>query len=765
MAKSKILLVEDEAVTALDLKSTLLDLGYEVVGHVVSGEEAVVAAGDLHPDLVLMDIRLDGPMSGIEAAAEIKQTHAIPLVYLTAHTDIETLNQAKITEPFGYLPKPWNTNTLATTIEMALYKAEAEAARQRAEDKVHEVLREQKIILDNIGVGVAFLKNRRITWANQAFARMFGYSLAEVKDHDTEIFYSERASYLDLGQKGYAALARGETYTCQLLMRKKDGTPLWCNLVGQAINAADLEQGAIWVLHDMTEQRRMEETLRRSEEKYRTVAEYTHDWEFWIGPDERIIYCSPSCETVTGHPAMAFENDPALLRRLIHPDDLQLYAQHRHGVKDQDLAEELEFRILRADGEIRWLSHVCRSVFDSQGKFAGNRGSNRDITERKALEAEVLKARNLESLGVLAGGIAHDFNNLFQGLLGNLSLAKMCTPESSEAFQFLKSAEQVYAAATKLTGQLVAFSSGGISLRTNIQPAALIQETASSSLKESGLEVEFEMADDLGIVNVDPSQLRQVIKHLLQNAWDAMPAGGRVQVRATNETLSQGAVKTTALAAGNYVKITIKDQGCGISKENLPRIFDPYFSTKQRGSQKGMGLGLPLCDTIIRKHGGALKVNSKLGKGTTFHLYLPAAVSAEGGKSKVTREEGGQGPRILIMDDEWGVVQVASKFLALSGFRVDSTPNGDTALAAFRAAREAGDPYAVVILDLAIPGGMGGQDTITALREIDPGVKAVVSSGYINDPAITDYAAHGFSGALVKPYGLREMKEILDQLL
>ncbi len=764
MAKKKILLVEDEAVTALDLKANLLELGYEVVAHAISGEEAIRATGTLHPDLILMDIRLQGPMNGIEAAAEINRSHAIPIVYLTAHTDSKTLNQAKITEPFGYLPKPCNVNTLASTIEMALYKAEAEAGRRQAEDKLQAVLREQKIILDNIGVGVVLLKNRKLVWNNPAMARMFGYSSTDLQDTDTEIFYANRASYLEVGREGYAALARGEVYACQRQLKKKDGTVFWGSLVGQAVDAGDLGQGTIWVLQDMTEQRRMEEALRRSEEKYRTVADFTHDWEFWIGPDERILYCSPSCEEITGHPASDFEADPELLRRLIHPDEVASYDQHRHGARHEVASEELEFRILRPDGAPRWISHVCRPVYDQQGQFIGNRGSNRDITERKALESEVLKARNLESLGVLAGGIAHDFNNLFQGLLGNLSLAKMCTPETSEAYQFLKNAEQVYGAATKLTGQLVAFSSGGLSLRTNIQPGVFVQDAVNSLLKDSGLKTEFDVSADLWLVNVDPSQLRQVMNNLLQNAMEAMPEGGRLKVRAANAVLKPHAIKSITLPAGNYVKISIQDQGTGISPENLPRIFDPYFSTKQRGKQKGMGLGLPLCDTIVRKHGGTITVETAPGQGTTIHLYLPAVTPAAGHKVQATTEEDGQGPRILIMDDEPGVIQVASKFLGLSGYRVDSAPNGESTIAAFQAARQAGDPYAVIIIDLAIPSGMGGKETIAALREIDPQVKAVVSSGYIDEPAITDYAAHGFNAALVKPYGLRELQETIARL-
>jgi len=765
MDKIRILLVEDEAVTAMDLKSNLIQLDYEVAAIVATGEEAVRQTFELHPDLILMDITLAGPMTGVQTAEVIQQSHNIPIIYLTAHTDSETLARAKLTEPFGYLPKPCNLNTLVSTIEMALYKSEADKGRRKAEAELNRLLTEQKIVLDNLGKGVLFLKNRKVFWSNPAMTKLFGYSSAEMAGNDTEIFHLDRESYLERGKEAYAALTRGEAYSVQAQMKRKDGSLIWCSMTGQAVNPDDLEQGAIWILDDITERRRMEEALRNSEEKFRTVANFTHDWELWIAPDERILYCSPSCERITGHPSTAFENDPSLLRRIIHPDDLGVYEKHRkecNCVKES--FSEFEFRINRADGATRWIAHVCRPVFDSMGQFIGTRGSNRDITEGKSLQAEVAKARNLEALGILAGGIAHDFNNLFQGLLGNISLAKMCLEKSNEAFKFLENAEQVYASAAKLTGQLVAFSTGGMSIRTNIQPSMFVREMISADLRGSGLMIDFDLPDDLGLINVDPVQFRQVLTHTVKNAVDAMPADGKLKIRAANETLAEGAARAKSLAPGNYLRISIQDNGSGISKENLPRIFDPYFSTKERGAQKGMGLGLSLCSTIVQKHGGAITVESEIGKGSTFDIFLPAIASISD-KPMSPPEKGGHDPRILIMDDDQTIVLVATRFLQSSGFRVSSTPDGKAAIEAYQKAIAANDPFALVILDLTIPNGMGGKETFDILKEIDPQVKAIVSSGYINDTAMTDFAAYGFVAAFEKPYRLDVMKERLDRLI
>ena len=391
-------------------------------------------------------------------------------------------------------------------------------------------------------------------------------------------------------------------------------------------------------INESLEQRVEERTreLRESEEKFRAVANYTYDWEIWEDPEGSCLYCSPSCERVTGYLPEAFMAESGLLERLIHPEDLQQWKAHHAKVHyDQEArktrngcANEIEFRILHRDGEVRWINHICHHVYDPEGHDLGHRISNRDITERKRLEAEVVKNRNLEALGILAGGIAHDFNNLLQGLLGNLELAKMNTPESSEAFPFLENAGQLYASAAKLTGRLIAFSPGGNLLPITIQPTSPLKEETVSTLAGSGLTAEFDLAEDLWPISADPSQFRTVIKHLVLNAREAMPSesGGKITIKGVNESLPEHHGKHPTLPPGCYVKISIQDHGCGISQENLPRIFDPYFSTKPFGSQKGLGLGLTLCDSIIRKHGGAITVESEPGKGTTFDIYLPAVV-------------------------------------------------------------------------------------------------------------------------------------------
>lgn len=514
-----------------------------------------------------------------------------------------------------------------------------------------------------------------------------------------------------------------------------------------------------------------DKSLRQSKGAFRTVAEFANDCEFWFGINDEFLFCTPSCQRVLGHSTAVFENDPSLLRALVHPDDLAAYDQHRQMAKEQRAAQEIEFRIIRADGSIRWIwvAHVCQPVYDESGQFLGTRESCRDITERKRLEAEEIRARNLASLGILAGGIAHDFNNLFQGLFGNLALAKMNTDKSSKAFPFLENAENVFSLATKLTNQLIAFSTGGVAVLVTIQPSPYIRQETISLLGGSGVTAEFVFPDNLWSINVDPGQFREVIKQMVLNAKDAMSSAsdGKITIEAANEIV-QGTDqrKCATISPGNYVRISIQDQGNGIKSENFPRIFDPYFSTKSPGCQKGMGLGLALCDTIVRKHGGAISVDTKLNKGTTFHVFIPAVVPVVQKIEMAPELDEGQGPRILFMDDEPGVVQVMKNYLKFaSGFRIDSVMDGDSAVNAVQEAHRAGAPYAVVVLDLTIPGGRGAKDVVSIIKTVDPEVKVIVSSGYTGDDAMVNFANYGFDAACAKPYQLVRMKELVERLV
>ena len=443
-----------------------------------------------------------------------------------------------------------------------------------------------------------------------------------------------------------------------------------------------------------------------------------------------------------------------VLNQLANPDEFAAKVTDLYKQPGEESLDILRFK----DGRI--FERYSRPQY-MNNQIVGRVWSFRDITERKRMEEELLKSQKLESLGVLAGGIAHDFNNLLTGIMGNISLAKMHLDPSAKAFPRLMEAEKACDLTRDLTGQLLTFARGGAPIKKVDSMTRIIVDTAGFVLHGSNVRCEFLLSEDLWTVEVDGGQMNQVINNLIINADQAMPDGGIITVQAENVSL--GADDTLPLPEGRYVHILIRDQGIGIPEENLSKIFDPYFTTKKKGS----GLGLASVYSIIIKHGGYVGVESKPGVETTFHLYLPAS-----GKCLVKRRPCRSHKnlarlmgRILVMDDEQVVRETAREILDHLGYRVDVCDDGTDALNLYREARESGTPYALVIMDLTIPGGMGGKAMMKKLLEIDPDARGIVSSGYYNDPIIAHYREYGFSGVVTKPFKVDEISEILLEIM
>ncbi|MBF0526536.1 MAG: response regulator [Deltaproteobacteria bacterium] len=366
----------------------------------------------------------------------------------------------------------------------------------------------------------------------------------------------------------------------------------------------------------------MEAQLRKSEERFRMVADFTYDWEFWIGTDGRFIYISPSCERITGYSPEEFLADPGLFIRITHPDDLTHLKDHLNQ-KSVLGRTEVEHRIVAKDGAVRWISHCCQPVFSSTGAWLGRRGSNRDISKRKEMEEELLKSKKFEATGILAGGIAHDFNNLLSVIQGNIELAQEESPPDSLAAEFLKEARIACSHAKGLTQKFITVSVGGMPVRATESIGGLIRG-AVLGLADSPARAEYLLPKGLWPVEIDAVQVRHALHNLMENAAEAMPGGGMIRITAENiEAAEDDVTIKPPLPAGRYVMICVEDQGIGISEENIHKIFDPYFSTKDRGSQKGMGLGLTIVYSIVRKHDGYIRVSSTRGQGTRVSVYLP----------------------------------------------------------------------------------------------------------------------------------------------
>ncbi len=417
--------------------------------------------------------------------------------------------------------------------------------------------------------------------------------------------------------------------------------------------------------------------------------------------------------------------------------------------------------VLRSrDGTERIIADSAAPIRDRESRIMGVVLVFRDVTEKQKMEQEVMKTQKLESLGVLAGGIAHDFNNLLTAILGNISLSKTYIQKGSDkALERLDEAEKASQRAKGLTRQLLTFAKGGEVVKRTASVSEIIRDSVCFALRGSNVRCKVSLPEDLWPVEIDKAQFSQVIDNLIINAQQAMPRGGTLEVEAENITVKPDDM--VSLKEGRFIKLSIKDQGVGIPEENLQKIFDPYFSTKENGS----GLGLATTYSIIKKHDGYITVESEVDVGTTFHIYLPASMKPKTAETD-TKEKPlvGKG-RILVMDDEEIVRDVAGQMLTLLGYEVSFATNGHEMLNVYREALEAGRPFAAVIMDLTIPGGMGGKEAIKELLRICPEAKAVVSSGYSNDPIISEYRKYGFRGVVAKPYKLQQLNQVLYQLL
>lgn len=381
-----------------------------------------------------------------------------------------------------------------------------------------------------------------------------------------------------------------------------------------------------------------------------------------------------------------------------------------------------------------------------------------DITGRKLADEELEQMHKLESLGILAGGIAHDFNNLLAAILGYVSLSKMHINSEDKIYTWMENAEKATLKAKGLTQQLLTFSKGGTPVKKGVPFAKLLKSSVDFTLSGSTVRAEFSIPDDIWSAYADENQISQVISNLVMNAIQVMPERGTIRAGCENIVIQEG--NPMPLKQGNYVKITIRDTGSGIAEEHLKKIFDPFFTTKE----KGRGLGLSICYSIIKRHDGYITFESKQGVGTTVYLYLPAMLEKVEKEEKEKKLLSGNG-RVLLMDDEKVIIELTSYMLKILGYEVESGGDGAEAIEKYRIAKDAGKPFDAVILDLTVPGGMGGKETIIRLKKMNPAVRAIVSSGYSNDPVIANCEDYGFMGALPKPYSMADLSEVLHKVM
>lgn len=509
------------------------------------------------------------------------------------------------------------------------------------------------------------------------------------------------------------------------------------------------------------QRKKAEDALRDSEQRYRAIVEHAYDLIIETTAQGECQYVTPNCHKVLGY------DSPDILGKsffdFVHPEERVNLSESFHSHVEALQEIDMVCRLQTKQSQWRWFESHIHPFRTTIGTVVGVIVT-RDITERKRLEEERIRATKLESVGLLAGGIAHDFNNILTSVFANIGLAKMVTakhalPNGEMVVERLTAAEKACLRARDLTKQLLTFAKGGAPVKSTTSIASIITDTVQFALRGSRVRCTMQLSDELWPVEVDEGQISQVLQNLVINADQAMPEGGTIGVEAENCAVTSQ--MGLPLKPGNFVRVSVTDQGIGIPQDHLPKIFDPYFTTKQKGS----GLGLATTYSIIKRHEGHIAVMTSLGKGTRFTFYLPAS-AAMSARNDETSECLFQGTgRILVMDDEMEIQDVLGKMLQHLGFDVDLVSDGQQAITLYTRAIQDGMPYIATILDLTIPGGMGGKETLRRIKEHHPDAKVIVSSGYSNDPVMAHATEFGFSSFIAKPYNLSDLSKVLRRII
>lgn len=760
----RVLLVEDNHDDVLMVLRTLRRAGYEPDWEQVETAEGLARAlAEGGWEIVLSDYNMP-QFDALQALQTLRERSAhLPFIVISGSIGEETAVAAMRAGADDYVMKT-NLSRLIPALERELRDAAERRDRARTQEALADLQEKFQVVFhEYLDVMLVIAGDGTILHVNHAVQRTMGYD-------DRQLIGQSFASLWPRKQRSLADAV--------LASIRRDGSAFYsgpfCRLDGSNC-PMDLQaskvpwshgEAVIVTLRDVTERQRADQRLRDEKEQLAVTLRSMGDGVITTDAAGLVVLLNGTAEQLTGWSQGEAKGRPL-------SEILPLTSGEETGIGEELLLEVLrtgdaitinrQVQIRNRTGRLYTLALKAAPITTSQGGYSGVVAVFRDATVEQKIEEDLQKASKLESVALLAGGIAHDFNNILTAMLGHLALARateMPTP------QVLASIEKACLYATDLTRQLLSFARGNDPVRRRENVAEIIEESVRFALHGTKMRCCFDLAGDLWRAELDRGQINQVVNNLVINAAQASGEGGILHVGASNVVVGREE-RVATLKTGDYVRISFRDHGSGISPEHLARIFDPYFTTKPTGS----GLGLATSYSIIKKHGGLIRVESEAGEGTTFTIYLPvepdANPSLETPKANLEApaEPRRSGGRVLFMDDEDILQELVAAMLEHLGYEVACAGHGQEAVRLYVESLGTPRSFDVVIVDLTVPGGMGGQETMRCLLEFDPGAKVVVSSGYSNDPIMAAYREHGFSGVIAKPYQMAELDKVLADVL
>ena len=631
---------------------------------------------------------------------------------------------------------------------------------QKSEEKYREIFN-----TPSEAIFIHDAKTGEILDVNQATLDIFGYPFKEALQQNIETLSSGEPPYTLMTATQYIENAKEQgPQLFDWRSKRKNGELFWSE-VGLKYKKFSEHHYVVAVVRDITERKHAEQLLAAEREQLAVTLRSIGDGVITTDNDGAIIFLNKVAEQLTGWTNEGAKGKPAA--------DIFNIINEKTGIPCKNpIQKVLELgkiiglanhtALIARDGTVRSIADSGAPIRDSESKVIGVVLVFRDVTNEQKIKEELLKVRKLESIGVLAAGIAHDFNNILSAILGNIDLASRLMDKEDKAYSLLAEAQKATSRAVKLTQQLLTFAKGGDPIKENATLPQLIRDAADFVLHGSHISCNYSCPDDLWSVSVDVGQIGQVIQNIIINARHAMPEGGQIDIQCAN--VEDAATETLmSIHKGKFVRITIQDRGIGIPMEIIDKIFDPYFTSKQKGN----GLGLAICHSIIKKHNGNITVQSQPGKGSKFNIYLPASdhstIESTGRQKPIQQLAAPKS--IMIMDDEEMLRIIAEAQLRQLGHKAILVADGSEAVSRYQELQEIGTPVDLIFMDLTIPGGMGGKEAVQKILQLDPDAKVIVSSGYSNDPVMANYREYGFVAALAKPFDLTELNHILTSVL